>query len=160
MAVATDVAHHREQAGRDPSPAAVEEPAAAVAAAEAPLGFGKAAEGASYPAIDMADAIEDFNAVHRSDDEGKTWTRINDDQHRWGWTGAAITGDPRGHGRVCLATNGRGVQYGEPAMMPDRRPQETGNRSRRRGRRLTRHQGRGRSPPLRADRRAGHGRPV
>ncbi|MET9509519.1 1,4-beta-glucanase [Streptomyces flavidovirens] len=78
------------------------------------LGFGKAATGASYPAIYMAGAIEDFNAIYRSDDEAKTWTRINDDRHRWGWTGAAITGDPRIHGRVYLATNGRGVQYGEP----------------------------------------------
>ncbi|MFF3341298.1 1,4-beta-glucanase [Streptomyces flavidovirens] len=78
------------------------------------LGFGKAATGASYPAIYMAGAIEDFNAIYRSDDEAKTWTRINDDRHRWGWTGAAITGDPRVHGRVYLATNGRGVQYGEP----------------------------------------------
>ncbi|MBT2469282.1 1,4-beta-glucanase [Streptomyces sp. ISL-66] len=78
------------------------------------LGFGKAAEGASYPAINMAGGIADFNAIYRSDDEAGTWTRINDDQHRWGWTGAAITGDPRVHGRVYLATNGRGVQYGEP----------------------------------------------
>ncbi|MFE5656044.1 1,4-beta-glucanase [Streptomyces sp. NPDC056517] len=78
------------------------------------LGFGKAAEGASYPAIYMVGGIEDFNAVHRSDDEARTWTRINDDQHQWGWTGTAVTGDPRVHGRVYLATNGRGVQYGEP----------------------------------------------
>jgi photosystem II stability/assembly factor-like uncharacterized protein len=78
------------------------------------LGFGKAAEGASYPAIYMVGAIETFNAVYRSDDEAKTWTRINDDQHQWGWIGIAITGDPRVYGRVYLATNGRGVQYGEP----------------------------------------------
>jgi photosystem II stability/assembly factor-like uncharacterized protein len=79
------------------------------------LGFGKAAEGASYPAIYMVGAIETFNAVYRSHDEAKTWTRINDDQHQWGWTGAAITGDPRVYGRVYLGTNGRGVQYGDPA---------------------------------------------
>jgi hypothetical protein len=35
--------------------------------------------------------------------------------HRWGWTGETVTGDPRIHGRVHLATNGRGIQYGEPA---------------------------------------------
>ncbi|MCX5419035.1 exo-alpha-sialidase [Streptomyces sp. NBC_00078] len=78
------------------------------------LGFGKAVKGASYPAIYLAGGIEDFNAIYRSDDEARTWTRINDDHHQWGWTGAAITGDPRVHGRVYLATNGRGVQYGEP----------------------------------------------
>lgn len=53
--------------------------------------FGKAAKGASYPAIYMAGGIEDFNAIYRSDDEAKTWTRINDGQHPGGWTGTAHT---------------------------------------------------------------------
>jgi photosystem II stability/assembly factor-like uncharacterized protein len=79
------------------------------------LGFGKAAEGASYPAIYLVGSTETITAVYRSDDEAKSWTRINDDQHQWGWIGAAVTGDPRVHGRVYIATNGRGVQYGEPA---------------------------------------------
>ncbi|MET9967638.1 1,4-beta-glucanase, partial [Streptomyces sp. NPDC006356] len=78
------------------------------------LGFGKAAEGASYPAVYMVGSTETITAVYRSDDEAKTWTRINDDQHQWGWIGAAVTGDPRVYGRVYVATNGRGVQYGEP----------------------------------------------
>jgi hypothetical protein len=43
----------------------------------------------------------------------KTWLRINDNAHQWGYIGDAITGDPRIHGRVYLATNGRGIQYGE-----------------------------------------------
>ncbi|MER8224799.1 1,4-beta-glucanase [Streptomyces sp. NPDC094143] len=79
------------------------------------LGFGKAAEGASYPALYMVGSTEAVTAVYRSDDEAKTWTRINDDRHQWGWIGAAVTGDPRVYGRVYIATNGRGVQYGEPA---------------------------------------------
>ncbi|MFC8094788.1 1,4-beta-glucanase [Streptomyces sp. NPDC057301] len=78
------------------------------------LGFGKAAPGASYPALYLVGSTESSTAVHRSDDEAKTWVRINDDVHQWGWIGAAVTGDPRLHGRVYLATNGRGVQYGEP----------------------------------------------
>ncbi|MFJ8538526.1 WD40/YVTN/BNR-like repeat-containing protein [Streptomyces sp. NPDC093591] len=78
------------------------------------LGFGKAADGADYPAVYMVGSTETITAVYRSDDEAKTWVRINDDQHQWGWTGETITGDPRIHGRVYLATNGRGVQYGEP----------------------------------------------
>jgi photosystem II stability/assembly factor-like uncharacterized protein len=79
------------------------------------LGFGKAADGADYPAIYQVGSTESITAVYRSDDEAKTWVRINDDAHQWGYTGDAITGDPRIHGRVYLATNGRGIQYGEPA---------------------------------------------
>ncbi|KUM67752.1 sialidase family protein [Streptomyces curacoi] len=79
------------------------------------LGFGKAADGADYPAIYMVGSTETITAVYRSDDGAKTWVRINDDQHQWGWIGETITGDPRIHGRVYIATNGRGVQYGEPA---------------------------------------------
>ncbi|MEU9288893.1 1,4-beta-glucanase [Streptomyces sp. NPDC048275] len=78
------------------------------------LGFGKAADGADHPAIYFVGATETITAVHRSDDEAKTWVRINDDAHQWGWTGEVITGDPRVYGRVYVATNGRGIQYGEP----------------------------------------------
>jgi photosystem II stability/assembly factor-like uncharacterized protein len=79
------------------------------------LGFGKAADGADYPAIYQVGATDTVTAVYRSDDGARSWTRINDDRHQWGWTGEAITGDPRIHGRVYLATNGRGIQYGDPA---------------------------------------------
>ncbi|MCL7426636.1 1,4-beta-glucanase [Streptomyces sp. YS415] len=79
------------------------------------LGFGKAADGADYPAIYQVGSTEAITAVHRSDDAGRSWVRINDDRHQWGWIGETITGDPRVYGRVYLATNGRGIQYGEPA---------------------------------------------
>ncbi|MFJ4833124.1 1,4-beta-glucanase [Streptomyces sp. NPDC088747] len=79
------------------------------------LGFGKAAPGAGYPAIYQVGSTEAITAVLRSDDEARTWVRINDDAHQWGWTGEVIVGDPRVHGRVYLGTNGRGIQYGEPA---------------------------------------------
>ncbi|MFC8664486.1 1,4-beta-glucanase [Streptomyces sp. NPDC057199] len=78
------------------------------------LGFGKAADGAGYPAIYQVGSTDTITAVYRSDDEAKTWTRINDDAHQWGWTGEVVIGDPRVYGRVYLATNGRGIQYGEP----------------------------------------------
>ena len=46
---------------------------------------------------------------------GAAWTRINDDQHQWGWIGQVVIGDPRVYGRVYVGTNGRGILYGEPA---------------------------------------------
>ncbi|MFC8515070.1 1,4-beta-glucanase [Streptomyces sp. NPDC057257] len=78
------------------------------------LGFGKAADGADFPAIYQVGSTEAVTAVYRSDDGAKSWVRINDDRHQWGWIGETIVGDPRVYGRVYLATNGRGIQYGEP----------------------------------------------
>ncbi|MFE3518800.1 WD40/YVTN/BNR-like repeat-containing protein [Streptomyces sp. NPDC059166] len=84
------------------------------------LGFGKAAPARGrkgYPAVfqtGRVSATYDGVAVLRSDDAGATWVRINDADHRWGWTGEVITGDPRVHGRVYLGTNGRGIQYADP----------------------------------------------
>ncbi|MDW8805719.1 cellulose binding domain-containing protein [Streptomyces scabiei] len=77
------------------------------------IGFGKAAPGASYQTLYTSAKIGGVRGIFRSTDKGATWTRINDDAHRWGWTGAAITGDPRVYGRVYVSTNGRGIIYGD-----------------------------------------------
>ncbi|MET7479599.1 cellulose binding domain-containing protein [Streptomyces sp. NPDC005648] len=77
------------------------------------IGFGKAATGASYQTLYTSAKIGGVRGIFRSTDKGVTWTRINDDAHQWGWTGAAITGDPRVYGRVYVSTNGRGVIYGD-----------------------------------------------
>ncbi|MFD5545017.1 cellulose binding domain-containing protein, partial [Streptomyces sp. NPDC127079] len=77
------------------------------------IGFGKAAPGASYQTLYTSAKIGGVRGIFRSTDRGATWTRINDDAHQWGWTGAAITGDPRVYGRVYVSTNGRGVIYGD-----------------------------------------------
>ncbi|MEU7468573.1 cellulose binding domain-containing protein [Streptomyces sp. NPDC044984] len=77
------------------------------------VGFGKAAPGASYQTLFTSAEIGGVRGIFRSTDKGATWTRVNDDAHQWGWTGAAITGDPRVYGRVYVATNGRGVVYGD-----------------------------------------------
>ncbi|MEU5279089.1 cellulose binding domain-containing protein [Streptomyces asoensis] len=77
------------------------------------IGFGKAAAGASYQTLYTSAKIAGVRGIFRSTDKGASWTRVNDDAHQWGWTGAAITGDPRVYGRVYVSTNGRGVVYGD-----------------------------------------------
>ncbi len=79
------------------------------------IGFGKAAPGASYDTLYTSAEVGGVRGIFRSTDEGATRTRrINDDAHQWGWTGAAITGDPRVYGRVHgLSTNGARIVYGD-----------------------------------------------
>ena len=79
------------------------------------VGFGKAAAGQTYMAVYVSAKVDGVRGLYRSDDEGATWVRINDDQHQFAWTGASVTGDPRVYGRVYVATNGRGILYGQPA---------------------------------------------
>jgi xyloglucan-specific exo-beta-1,4-glucanase len=83
-----------------------------VTAAEC-VGFGKAAPKETYPAIYTSATIGGIRGIFRSDNAGASWVRINDDDHQYAWTGAAITGDPRIYGRVYVATNGRGIIYGD-----------------------------------------------
>jgi photosystem II stability/assembly factor-like uncharacterized protein len=79
------------------------------------LGFGKAAPGKTFPALYLLGNIEQLHADYRSDDNGQTWVRINDDQHQFGAPNRPIIiGDPRIYGRVYLTTGGRGVIYGAP----------------------------------------------
>ncbi|CAL9586122.1 Xyloglucanase [Streptomyces sp. enrichment culture] len=79
------------------------------------IGFGAPAPGQSYQALYSSGVVGGVRGVYRSTDTGASWTRINDDDHQWAWTGDAITGDPRIYGRVYLSTNGRGVIYGDSA---------------------------------------------
>jgi len=83
------------------------------------LGFGRAAAGRDYPALYLAGKIHQLTAVFRSDDEGRTWNRITDEHHQFGMV-RRVTGDPRIYGRVYLATNGRGIIYGD--VVPAREP--------------------------------------
>ena len=79
------------------------------------VGFGKAKDGEDYLAIYITGEIDGLYAVYRSDDMGKSWVRVNDDQHQYGSINYSITGDLRVYGRVFVATNGRGIVYGEPS---------------------------------------------
>lgn len=76
------------------------------------VGFGKAASGASYPAIYLSGTIDGLNALYRSTDAGSSWIRINDDQHQWGGS-SLVVGDPKTFGTVYIGpASGRGVLYG------------------------------------------------
>ena len=77
------------------------------------VGFGKAAPGKTYMSVYTHSKIDGIDGIYRSDDAGKTWIRINDDQHQYG-TKQTITGDPRVYGRFYLGTNGLGIVVAEP----------------------------------------------
>ncbi|HEY0044125.1 MAG TPA: hypothetical protein VGB62_06210 [Allosphingosinicella sp.] len=79
------------------------------------FGLGKAAPGAKAPALYAIGTKDGVRGIWRSIDGGSAWSRINDDAHQWGLRFRAITGDPRRFGRVYVATDGRGIVYGDPA---------------------------------------------
>lgn len=79
------------------------------------MGFGQSAPKSRYMALYLAGQVGGLAAIYRSDDNGESWLRIDDDAHRFGWI-SVITGDPRIYGRVYLGTNGRGVLYGDPVQ--------------------------------------------
>lgn len=77
------------------------------------IGFGKGKAGASYPAVYIIAHVNEVYGVYRSDDEGRTWVRINTTEQQFGGPNRVI-GDPRVYGRVYLGTHGRGILVGEP----------------------------------------------
>ena len=78
------------------------------------FGLGKAAPGAGWPALYAIARLGGTTGVFRSLDGGAKWQRINDDAHQWGLRLRMISGDPRRFGRVYVATDGRGIMYGDP----------------------------------------------
>ncbi len=82
----------------------------------AAVGFGKAAPGASYPAVYIWGEVGGVRGVFRSTDSGASWLRINDDQHQYGGPGDAqfVVGDMNTFGVVYMSTAGRGIVYGKP----------------------------------------------
>lgn len=77
------------------------------------VGFGKSSAEGGYPAIYLWGKIKGAEGLWRSDDEGKTWTRINDDAHKFGWING-IAGDLLDYGTVYIAPGGRGIMVGKP----------------------------------------------
>jgi len=83
------------------------------------VGFGKAATGKTFPSVYIWGKANGAtkNGLYRSDDEGLTWIRINDDQHQYGGpaNGQFVIGDMNTYGRAYMSTAGRGIIYGEPS---------------------------------------------
>jgi hypothetical protein len=77
------------------------------------VGFGHAPPGKRYPAIYLTGKVQGVTGFFRSDNEGRSFSRINDDAHQYGGS-HLIIGDPRVYGRAYVAGSGRGVLYGEP----------------------------------------------
>ncbi|MFV0624281.1 WD40/YVTN/BNR-like repeat-containing protein [Sphingomonas sp. ac-8] len=77
-------------------------------------GLGKGAADARWPALYAIGQRGDTKGVFRSLDGGAGWRRINDDAHQWGLRLRMVSGDPRLFGRVYVATDGRGILYGDP----------------------------------------------
>ncbi|HSC89092.1 MAG TPA: hypothetical protein VLC09_17540 [Polyangiaceae bacterium] len=74
------------------------------------VGFGAPMASSPYPAIFVVGIVDGVDGIFRSTDEGATWTRVNDDQHRFGLI-HQVTGDPKVPGRVYVAAEGRGILY-------------------------------------------------
>lgn len=76
------------------------------------VAVGKAASGKSFPAVYILGKVNSIYGIYRSDDSLASWKRVNDDQHQFG-TIHYLAGDMNTYGRVFLATEGRGIIYGE-----------------------------------------------
>ena len=80
------------------------------------VGYGKAAAPeATYPALYIWGTVGGVTGIFRSNDEGATWVRINDDAHQYGGPGNAqfVMGDMNTYGTVYMSTVGRGVVSGQ-----------------------------------------------
>jgi len=86
------------------------------------VGFGAGSVPGKHPAVYLVGVVKGIYGFFRSDNEGASWTRINDDQHQYGWGVEFVAGDEDVYGRVYIGTNGRGILYGEP--LGERREEE------------------------------------
>ena len=78
------------------------------------LGLGAPVKAGDAPVLFVYGKVGGTPGLHRSDDGGKRWRRIDDDAHRFAGMIRHVTGDPRLPGRVYFGTEGRGIWYGDP----------------------------------------------
>ena len=77
------------------------------------IGFGAPKRSGGYPAVYAMGEAGQGKGIYRSTDKGKTWVRLNDEQHLFGHLNDSIAGDSKVFGRVYFATNGRGIVMGD-----------------------------------------------
>jgi hypothetical protein len=77
--------------------------------------FGKAPPGRTFPALFVQGEVQGVAGYFRSDDQGRSWVRIDIPMQRVGDAPNTITGDWRVFGGVFVGTTGRGIFYGCPA---------------------------------------------
>lgn len=77
------------------------------------FGFGKGLTDA-YPSLYIIGVVNGQYGFFRSDDQARSWTRINDDAHQYGLV-LHIIGDMQEYGRVYVGTHGRGIVTGAPS---------------------------------------------
>ncbi|MBW5446107.1 cellulose-binding protein [Cohnella sp. CFH 77786] len=78
------------------------------------IGFGKEAPGKTYKTIYAVLKVNGGKFwFYRSEDEGASWIRINDEQHQYANVESTITGDGQVYGRVYIGTNGMGIVRGD-----------------------------------------------
>ncbi len=75
------------------------------------VGIGKGLN-PEYPALYISGYIEGEYGFYRKNTSDEDWTRINTDNQMYGRP-TVISGDPNIVNRVYIATNGRGIFYGE-----------------------------------------------
>jgi len=82
------------------------------------IGIGAPPSPGQYPAVFVSGTIGGLRGYFRSDDQGQTWVRINDDANQFGSV-TVIQGDSRVHGRLYVGSNGRGILFGQPVVSTD-----------------------------------------
>ena len=82
----------------------------------AAVGFGKSLPEKKFPTVFIWGKVSGITGIFKSDDEGLTWNRINDDKNQFGGPGNAqfVIGDMNMYGRVYMSTVGCGVICGSP----------------------------------------------
>jgi photosystem II stability/assembly factor-like uncharacterized protein len=80
------------------------------------IGSGMGTKDSPY-ALYMYGSTETREGLLRSDDEGNTWQKVNDERYQFGGIGNGdfIIGDQNHYGRFYMATVGMGIVYGDLA---------------------------------------------